>query len=154
MIRKRTVKAKLAMVHQADLVHCNKVHILQQICSTQFYNITLGLGKTTTRQDRFLAIHEMLITSHDAASSSSTSEGCCSCGFCFTNDSSSSVARRFLDSVLSSSFSSVDHCSSGSVISGSPGSVSSRSLGTVVRCFSASVISGFLGPCFSGQLLL
>ncbi len=36
---KRTVNATLAMGYQADLAHYYKFHILQQICSTQYFTI-------------------------------------------------------------------------------------------------------------------
>jgi hypothetical protein len=39
MIRKRTVNATLATSHQADPAHCYKFHILQRICSTQYFTI-------------------------------------------------------------------------------------------------------------------
>jgi hypothetical protein len=45
--RKLAVNVWLAMGHQAVLAHC-KFHILQPICSIQYYTIIiLGLGKTT-----------------------------------------------------------------------------------------------------------
>jgi hypothetical protein len=47
MIRKQMVNVTLMTGHQANLAHCYKFHILQQIFSKQY----LGLGKTTKRQD-------------------------------------------------------------------------------------------------------
>jgi hypothetical protein len=40
--RIRTVNAILVTGHQADPVHCYKFHILQQICSPQYFTILFG----------------------------------------------------------------------------------------------------------------
>ncbi len=51
--RKLAVNATLAVGHQAHPARCYKFHILQQVCSTQYYTIIIfGPGKTTwTRND-------------------------------------------------------------------------------------------------------
>jgi hypothetical protein len=52
MIRKWTVKATLAMGYQADLSHCYRFHILKKnLQFAIFYNIILGLEKSTNSQD-------------------------------------------------------------------------------------------------------
>ncbi len=51
------INATLAMGHQANPAHCYKFHILQTNSQcTIFYNIILGLRKTTNSQDRYPAI--------------------------------------------------------------------------------------------------
>jgi hypothetical protein len=67
--RKWTINRTLAMGHQADPVHCYKFHILQQICSIQYYTILFWhwgrqqIAKIISQQyNKPLAIADWLIS--------------------------------------------------------------------------------------------